>query len=60
MEIDGENFQEICAISKCELEFTDSSFNPLKPNNMTIAHTINFNLNYNSTDANVVPTKKIP
>jgi hypothetical protein len=25
---------------------------------MTIAHTINFNLKYNSTDANVVPTKK--
>jgi hypothetical protein len=58
LEIDGENFLEICPNSKCEFEFTNSSFNPPSPNNMTIAHAINFNLNYNSTDSNVDPTKK--
>lgn len=54
LEIDGENIQEVCPTSNCELEFTNynSSFNPPKPNNMTIAHVIDFNLLYNSTDAN--------
>jgi hypothetical protein len=58
-EIDGENVQEICPTSKCELEFTNSSFSSPKPYNMTIAHTIDFNLIFNSTDAaDSVPIKK--
>lgn len=58
LEIDGENFQEICPTSKCDIEFTNSSFNPPRPNSMTITHTIGFNLKYNITDVNVDPTKK--
>jgi hypothetical protein len=40
LEIDGENFQQICPIDKCKIEFTNSSFNPPKLGNMTIDHTI--------------------
>jgi len=58
LEIDGENFQQICPINNCKIEFTNSSFNPPKPDNMTINHTIDFNLKYNSTDVNVDPMKK--
>ena len=58
LEIDGENVQEICPTSNCELKFTNSSFNPPKTNNMTIAHIIDFNLLYNSTDSNLHPIKK--
>ncbi len=58
LEIDGENFQQICPINNCKIESTNSSFNPPKPDNITINHTIDFNLKYNSTDANVVPMKK--
>ncbi len=58
LEIDGENFQQICPIDKCKIEFTNSSFNPPKPGNMTIDHTIDFNLKYNNTDVNVDPMKK--
>ena len=42
---------EICPTNNCKLEFTNSSsFTPPKPNIMTIAHTIDFNLLYNNTD----------
>jgi hypothetical protein len=59
LEIDGENVQEICPTSNCELEFTNnSSFNPPESNNMTISHTINFNLKYNSTNVTSDPIKK--
>jgi hypothetical protein len=58
LEINGENFLQICPINNCKIEFTNSSFNPPKPDNMTINHTIDFNLKYNSTDANLVPMKK--
>ena len=58
LEIDGENFQQICPINNCKIEFTNSSFNPPKPDNMTINHTIDFNLKYNSTDVNVDLMKK--
>ena len=58
LEIDGESFQQICPMGKCELEFTNSSFSPPKPNNMFIAHTIDFNLKYNSRDANVDSMEK--
>jgi hypothetical protein len=59
VEIDGENVQEICPTSNCELEFTNnSSFNPPESNNMTISHSINFNLKYNSTDVTSDPIKK--
>jgi hypothetical protein len=59
LEIEGENSQEICPTSKCDLEFTNSSFIPPGSNNMTITHTINFNLKYNNTDdLNLNPTKK--
>jgi hypothetical protein len=58
LEIDGENFQQICPIDTCKIEFTNSSFNPPKLGNMNIAHTINFNLKYNNTDVNVEPIKK--
>jgi hypothetical protein len=58
LEIDGENVQEICPTSNCELEFTNSSFSPPKTNNMTIDHTIDFNLLYNSTDINLDSTTK--
>ena len=58
LEIDGENVQEICPTSNCELEFINSSFSPPKPNNMTIAHIIDFNLLYNSTDVDSVPIQK--
>ena len=58
LEIDGENFQQICPINNCKIEFTNSSFNPPKSDNMTINHTIDFNLKYNSTDVNVDPMKK--
>jgi hypothetical protein len=60
LEISGENVEEICPTIKCKLEFTNSSFNPPESNNnMTIAHTINFNLKYNSTtDSNIDPIKK--
>ena len=58
LEIEGENSQEICPTSKCDLEFTNSSFIPPGSNNMTITHTINFNLKYNSTDLNPDPIQK--
>ena len=58
LEIDGENVKEICPTIKCELEFTNSSFNPPESNNMTIGHTIVFNLKYNSTDMDSDPIKK--
>ena len=58
LEIDGENFQQICPINICKIEFTNSSFNPPKPDNITINHIIDFNLKYNSTDLNVDPMKK--
>ena len=58
LEIDGENFQQICPINNCKIEFTNSSFNPPKPDNMNINHTIDFNLKYNSTDVNVNLMKK--
>lgn len=58
LEIDGENVQEICPTSNCELEFTNSSFNPPESNNMSISHTINFNLKYNITDVTLDPIKK--
>jgi len=58
LEMDGENVQQICPTSKCNLEFTNSSFILPKSNNMTIAHTINFNLKYNSTDLNPDPIQK--
>ena len=58
LEIDGENFQQICPINNCKIEFTNSSFNPPKQDNMTINHTIDFNLKYNSTDVNVNLMKK--
>jgi hypothetical protein len=59
LEIDGENVEEICPSSNCELKFTNSSFSPPKPNNMTIAHTIDFNLIFKITDADSAPIKKI-
>jgi hypothetical protein len=58
LEIDGENVEEICPSSNCELKFTNSSFSPPKPNNMTIAHTIDFNLIFKIADADSVPIKK--
>jgi hypothetical protein len=59
LEIDGENVQEICPLNKCKLEFINSSFNPPKPNNMTIAHTIIFNLKDNFTNVDSVSLKKV-
>ena len=55
LEIEGENVEELCPTSKCKLEFTNSSFIPPGPKNMTIAYTINFNLN---TDLNLNSTTK--
>ncbi|HJU59528.1 MAG TPA: hypothetical protein VJ583_07240 [Nitrososphaeraceae archaeon] len=49
----------MCPTINCELEFVNSSFIPLRSNNMTIAHTIGFNLKYNSTtDANIDSIEK--
>ena len=53
VEIEGENVQEMCPTDKCKLEFTNSSFIPPKPDNMTISHNIGFNLKYNGTNANL-------
>ena len=39
LEIDIENFQQICPINNCKIEFTNSSFNPPKSDIMTIKHT---------------------
>jgi len=58
LEIDGENFQQICPIDKCKIELIKSSFNSPKPDNMTIDHTIDFNLKYNNTDVNVDAMKE--
>jgi hypothetical protein len=58
LEIEGENFQQICPINNCKVEFTNSSFNPPKPDIITINHTTDFNLKYNSIDVNVCPMKK--
>jgi hypothetical protein len=59
LEIDGEIVKEICPTSNCELEFiNNSSFKPPEPNNMTIAHTIDFNLLFNSTNAELDPVNK--
>ena len=58
LEIDGENFQQICPIDTCKIEFTNSSFNPPKLGNMTIAHTLDFNVKYNNTDVNEELIKK--
>ena len=59
LEIEGENVQKMCPTINCELEFVNSSFIPLRSNNMTIAHTIGFNLKYNSTtDANIDSIEK--
>jgi len=45
-------------MDKCVLEFTNISFTLPEPHNMTIAHTIDFNLKYNITNANVDSRKK--
>lgn len=58
LEINGENIQEICPLNKCKLEFINSSFISPKSNNMTIAHTINFNLKDNVIDVDSVIQKK--
>ncbi len=58
LEINGESFQQICPIDKCELEFTNSTFTPHETHNMTIAHTIACNLKYNSTNANIDSMEK--
>jgi hypothetical protein len=59
LEIDGENVEELCPTSNCKLEFTNNStFNPPNPYNTNIAHTIDFKLLYNSTDADSFPIKK--
>jgi len=58
LEIESEKIQEICPTSKCELEFTNTSFIPPKLNNMSIAHTIDFNLLYNNTDFDSDPINK--
>lgn len=58
LELDGENIQEICPLDKCKLQFINSSFNPPKPNNITITHTIKFNLKGNITNVDSVSLKK--
>ena len=53
LELDGESSMQICLSGKCEIEITNSSFSPpSSDNNMTIAHTINFNVKSNITDTN--------
>ena len=39
-------------MDQCEIEFTDGSFTLPGPYSVTIAHTIDFNLKYNITNAN--------
>jgi hypothetical protein len=58
LEIEGENVQQICPTDKCKLEFINSSFIHPKPDNMTISHTIDFNLKYNGTNANLDSIEK--
>ena len=58
LEIEVENVQEMCPTDKFKLEVTNSLFISPKPDNMTISHTISFNLKYNiTTDANIDLTK---
>ncbi|HET8793104.1 MAG TPA: hypothetical protein VFM31_04875, partial [Nitrososphaeraceae archaeon] len=45
-------------LDKCKLQFINSSFNPPKPNNITITHTIKFNLKGNITNVDSVSLKK--
>jgi hypothetical protein len=53
LELDSESSMQICPSSKCEIVVINSSFSPpISDNNMTIAHTINFNVKFNITATN--------
>jgi len=58
LELDGESSMQICPSGKCEIVVINSSFSPPISTNLTIAHTINFNVKFNLTDINVDSKQK--
>ena len=58
LELDGESSMQICPSGKCEIVVINSSFSPPTSTNLTIAHTINFNVKFNLTDINVDSKQK--
>lgn len=58
LELDGESSMQICPSGKCEIVVINSSFSLPTSTNLTIAHTINFNVKFNLTDINVDSKQK--
>jgi len=58
LELDGESSMQICPSDKCEIVVSNSSFIQPTSTNLTIAHTINFNVKFNITDTNVDSKQK--
>ena len=58
LELDGESSMQICPSGKCEIVVINGSFSPPTSTNLTIAHTINFNVKFNLTDINVDSKQK--
>ena len=58
LELDGESSMQICPSGKCEIVIINSSFSPPTSTNLTITHTINFNVKVNLTDINVDSKQK--
>lgn len=58
LELDGESSMQICPSGKCEIVVINSSFSLPTSTNLTIAHTINFNVKFNLTDINVDSKEK--
>lgn len=58
LELDGESSMQICPSDKCEIVVSNSSFIQPTSANLTIAHTINFNVKFNITDTNVDSNQK--
>jgi hypothetical protein len=58
LELNGEIYMLICPPDKCEIEVNNSSFSQPTSTNLTIAHTINFNVKFNITDTNVDSKQK--
>ena len=59
LELDGTSSMQLCPSDKCEIVVNNSSFiPPSSDNNMTITHTINFNVKFNITDTNIGSKQK--
>ena len=58
LELDGESSMQICPSGKCEIVVINSSFSLPTSTNLTIAHTINFNVKFNLIDINVDSKQK--